>query len=853
MIPIRLNLRNFMCYTTVHEPLVFDGIRVACLSGQNGHGKSALLDAMTWALWGKSRARSVDDLVHIGPGSTEMEVELEFRLGDDQYRVLRKRDKRRKQSALELNVLDRESGAYRPLTGNNLAETERQIAELLKMSYDTFVNSSFILQGRADSFTTRTPAERKQVLAEILDLSYYDKLEDRARKKERECAERQGTLQQQIRDDDEELKQQPDLRQRQAKLETELSELADRLTLGETRGELLRLRLTTLQAAERELQEQTRRLSDYRARADRQRTLAAAAEAAIERAEAVIAREAEIEVGFKALQDRRAELDGLTMLQTEHNRLAFERSCQEKIIMQERGRLEGRLKQLEAQLRGGSAEAARLEEYQRALAAAHQEQDELARLDQERDGLNELRQSAREQYAALNAQLQGCQGQLEEARERHRLLGDSPTCPVCRTSLGSDHHRDLLRQFRREEEMLAAKATQTEQQRQKVFKEGTALKEQLAELERRLAERGESQKRLALAERAVARAEEQARGLATQQAELEQLQTALSQNNYAAEARQELVSLERQIMTLAYNVDSHARLRETVQSLTQFEALRQDLSEARRSLAREQEARLQAQVELADWEAQAAEAERRRAELLFETAELPTAQAESAAADAELRGLRAQHGQLRQELGAVLQHLATMEYTAQRRDERRAELENVLKDRSLYQELVQAFGKKGLQAMLIETAIPEIQDEANRLLSLMSDGRMSVTLSTQREARSGDGTIETLDINIQDELGQRPYEMYSGGEAFRINFAIRIALSKLLAHRAGAKLQTLVIDEGFGSQDEQGLDRLVEAIRVIQDEFEKILIVTHLTDLKDAFDTRIEVTKTPHGSVFEVA
>jgi exonuclease SbcC len=94
--------------------------------------------------------------------------------------------------------------------------------------------------------------------------------------------------------------------------------------------------------------------------------------------------------------------------------------------------------------------------------------------------------------------------------------------------------------------------------------------------------------------------------------------------------------------------------------------------------------------------------------------------------------------------------------------------------------------------------------------------------------------------------------MYSGGEAFRVNLAIRIALSKLLAHRAGARLQTLVIDEGFGSQDEQGLDRLVEAIRAIQGEFDKILIITHLADLRDLFPVRIEVTKTPAGSVIEV-
>ena len=95
--------------------------------------------------------------------------------------------------------------------------------------------------------------------------------------------------------------------------------------------------------------------------------------------------------------------------------------------------------------------------------------------------------------------------------------------------------------------------------------------------------------------------------------------------------------------------------------------------------------------------------------------------------------------------------------------------------------------------------------------------------------------------------------MFSGGEAFRINFAVRIALSKLLARRAGARLRTLFIDEGFGTQDAQGRERLVEAIRTIEDDFERLFIITHIDELRDAFPARIEVTKTPRGSFARVA
>jgi exonuclease SbcC len=153
--------------------------------------------------------------------------------------------------------------------------------------------------------------------------------------------------------------------------------------------------------------------------------------------------------------------------------------------------------------------------------------------------------------------------------------------------------------------------------------------------------------------------------------------------------------------------------------------------------------------------------------------------------------------------------------------------------------------------MIIEAAVPEIEDEANRLLARMTDNRMHVRFDTQRETLAGE-VREALEIQIADELGTREYSLYSGGEAFRVNFAIRVALSKLLARRAGAQLQTLVIDEGFGTQDAQGRERLVEAINAVQDDFARVLVITHIDELKDAFPARIQVTKTPDGSVAEV-
>ena len=91
--------------------------------------------------------------------------------------------------------------------------------------------------------------------------------------------------------------------------------------------------------------------------------------------------------------------------------------------------------------------------------------------------------------------------------------------------------------------------------------------------------------------------------------------------------------------------------------------------------------------------------------------------------------------------------------------------------------------------------------------------------------------------------GTRAYELYSGGEAFRVNFALRVAMSRLLARRAGARLETLIIDEGFGSQDEHSRIKLIQAIASIKPDFARIIVVTHISEVKDMFPVQIAVSK----------
>ncbi len=226
----------------------------------------------------------------------------------------------------------------------------------------------------------------------------------------------------------------------------------------------------------------------------------------------------------------------------------------------------------------------------------------------------------------------------------------------------------------------------------------------------------------------------------------------------------------------------------------------------------------------------------------------PTPAVSLRSAETELNQLREEEAIADRNIGAAEQALNALELERQQRDDLRAQRLQVAQQIKRLQTLERAFGRNGVQALLIEQALPAIQESANDLLDRLTGGLMRVSFSTQRQLKTRDALAETLDIQIADRAGERPYEMYSGGEAFRVNFAIRIALSRLLAQRAGARLQTLVIDEGFGSQDPEGRQRLVEAINTIRSDFGTVLVITHIDELKDAFPVRIQVTKGPDGS-----
>ncbi|MDE2939570.1 MAG: SMC family ATPase [Chloroflexota bacterium] len=857
---MKLNLRNFLSYRENVPTLDFTGVHVACLCGDNGHGKSALLDAITWCLWGHARGQVQDDLVSYG--ADEARVELDFLARDGRFKVIRSRRRgggRRRQGASDLqlvSVMD-DGEPAQVVSGSSIRETQAKVEQLVGMDYDTFINSAFLLQGRADEFTSKSPAERKAVLSSILGLEAYDRYQARAREKAAEVRSESDRLTGRVRQIQSDREALGEPGEELLATSSQVEEMS--LLLAEMRTEAaeLQAKVAALRALNAGLSENRTRLAEMGEEKSRLETYIKAAAERIKEHEKVLARAGEIEAGAAMLAAARERFARLEGARQSHDALNREQNELTRAVEIERARMETEVSQLRRHIREelsplADSEAALEESLRKNRAALAGLSDIAANLVKTRQRVQLLATGIGEaQTLATRYQSEG-----EQIKEKLRLLEQADShgvvCPLCQSPLSEDGCLRLAQNYEAE---IEEKRDLYRANRNNL----RTLETEKSELETELAirESGNSaaanklQAEIARAESHLEAARAAAIEMKQSQGRLDGLTAILNEHSYARGGQARLKAIERELQALGFDDEAFSQAVQQTRKLEPFVQLKARLETARVQLPEEEQVQNQNIEREARLAGEVSGFRRQIAEAEESVTQLP-------AEEDRLAQLNRKVG----ELGASLQSALARKALLEDRVERLANLEKELAEsqeslkqaqegQGIYQELAGAFGRQGIQAMLIETAVPRLEEEANVLLGRMTDNRMHVKLETQRERRSGSGEpIETLEINVSDELGARNYEMYSGGEAFRVNLALRIALSRVLSQRTGAPLPTLFIDEGFGSQDVSGRERILDVISAIEDDFDKIIVITHLDDLKDMFPVRIEVQKDENGSTF---
>ncbi len=846
-----------MCYRDNVPPLSFDGIHVACLCGDNGNGKSAIFDAMTWAIWGESRAKSDDDLIYLG--QPEMEIELEFMSRGKVYRVLRKRSRRLSatrpgHTILELQISD--NGSYKSMSGNSFQETQKIIIDLLNMDYQTFVNSAFLRQGHSDEFSIKRPGERKEIIATILNLSQYDELERKAKEKALQKKGEIAELDNSIEDIDTQLSR---LNEHETKLgeiqqvldniEKEKKQKEQLLSALRVQKDMIERKKDQLKAIQDRIQGMAEDLNYWKQKLETSRKKIAEYESVMANKDDIVRGYTEYISTGKTNEEYNRKLGQLLTINEHINKLEHEIQKAGELLTIEYEKIRAKITDREQSFN-------KISSLEQSLTEARHDVVAIGEMEQELSTRRKEAQSISSRISYLESTFAQAEQETESLHERHKLLSQGETrCPLCETELGQDGIERIEMKLAKEiedKEVIRQKVVQELSQKREILK---SIEQDVAEKERRLnQERSRRQSRLDIIGKELEAARKAGNEIASEKSRLEEIEEQLANKEYAVHEQQSLTKLEQVRNILDYNKTQHETVKKQLEALIKYDSLKREYDDVMKYNDQEKRSLAEAELRISHLDAGTQEATQTRESLNSEIAVLSTEVIKLDQAEREYALLQEQERQQRDLLMTYQErkrHLVELDSVKHDKEALRKEAE---KEDLIYRELTEAFSKKGVQALLISQAYPEIEMEANRLLGKMTDNRLSLKLESQREMRSKKNeTIETLDIKIADELGTRNYEMYSGGEAFRIDLALRIALSKLLVRRAGASLPLLIIDEGFGTQDSSGRERLVEAINSIQDDFEKIFVITHLEELKESFPITINVVKTADGSTISIS
>ncbi len=732
MEPVRIDLENFLSYR--RETVDLAPVTCGALVGENGAGKSSLLDAITWALFGQGTKGGAKDLDnYVTRGQTEGRVELEFRLNGSTYRVVRGRNIARNKSTLEFFILD--GDRWRPLSGKSIAETQAVIESTLRMDYRTFTASSLVLQGQADAFTANmTDQERKEALGRILGLDLWDRMQERAREKARALKAEVNSLEAQAA----RLKEQVDaagaLRHQHAEIKAALDRHVEAI------GQLEPI-VTDLEAKLRQRSILAERLEALRREHERKGQEIAWAQGEVAKARTQIEAARQEIASRQAILAMREEIASAVAMEAEFAEevARFDRQAQEYM----------RLQQLAADLE------------RKAAAWDKNNETEIARLESRAQAIS---------FQAAAFDKVPCAGDVKAA------------CPL-----------------------------------------------------------------LAGARKASA--------------ELEDLKARLAELNAAKNPHVEAWQKAcRDRDAIGYDPAAHEAARSALEDVRKTARLKPDLDAAARRV-KELEARIaELEESIATWQAKARELAAEQQAVSQETQSvragleiLGPLEEELAAKQAELQDLRRMEAEARTSLGRLEQQLADAEKAREALAKVEGELARAREDLAVYEILDQACGKKaGVPALIVENAVPEIERLANDMLGKMAGGRLAVRLDTQAETKSGT-MAEVLRITVLDAGVERPYQTYSGAERFMVDLALRVALSKFLAHRAGAEIKLFVLDEGIACADAANRQAILNAIQAVAQEFGKVLLISHIAEVQDALPQRLIVTKGPDGSKVKVA
>ncbi len=791
-----LTLRNFRQHADTHVQFTSG---LTGIIGANGAGKTTLLEAIAWALYGNSAARGTrESLRHArADEKAPVRVTLDFALGGHRYRVER-----------SLRTAD----VYMDGAAEPIAHTIRGANELLQrrmgMSRAEFFNTYFTGQKELDVMAALGPVERARFLARVLG---YDRL---------------GVAQEMLRDQRRAIIAElnglrsgmPDTRE----IATKESAAEQALAAARDQGELAQASLAAVRAAHEKLTPRWEAAERARERwrvldADR-RVLAQDTHAStrdVERLQSELAavRTARetlapllVDTASRAeLQARVEQLDALSAAESERQGL----SERLRTLREEQARLDERLAKIE------SAPAFELEQRDNLVRA----RDAFAAVDRELDNARTLwardRQEAETKLASLETQ-------REELAAQHATLdglGAESPCPTCGRPLG-ESYRDVLALITEQLETVTVDSSYFRQRVRQLVKPP----ESLQTLESR---RTAQQQDIANAERRYARIQAAIQEREQLGPQAESVRTRIAD----AEARHGA-------LPAGYDADEHRTVRTELKRLAEIAARAASLQstvDRAPALRQQRDAAAHRASDLAQ-QLDALSAE--QSALGFDAAAHEMLRAEHAGAAAQLRTAELEEADARGSVQRTEQQRESARRAREALEKLQTRASALEVERSLHDELDEEFG--ALRDELNDRLRPELSELASAFLESLTDGRYA---ALELDEHYG---VQVLEDGL-------PKTVLSGGEEDLCNLVLRLAISQMIAERAGQPFSLLILDEVFGSLDESRRENVLALLRRLHDRFEQVIVITHIENVREGLDRVLSVSYDPEHGTSRVA
>ena len=780
---LRLRLQNFRQHEATE---IAFGVGLTGIVGPNGAGKSTLLEAIAFALYGTPAARGTRDSIKRrgAPPRAAVRVELEFALGAHRYLVTRGLS----QAELRLD------GDPAPIA-NSLGAVTDKITRLLGMTRDEFFNTYFTSQKELAVMAAMSAPERARFLSRVLGYERLRLAQDQLRVTRSALKAKLDTLRQSVIDVTElDAEQARAEHRRQVAKESEAEAIAASaaavaaLSRSEPEWERLQQVRERVVATDSE-----RKLAEHKANTAKDRFTA------LDRrlAEALGAKD---QIAALALQ-----LEPLPALHKE--REALERQAEAHAArtgyLAQAEEVRRTLTSVNERLARIPDESALASPSDLAREAAERHRVAMARAEEQRTAWVRDAQDAQTKRSTLGDQYRDLRAQ----RDRMLEAGAEGDCPTCGRPLGED--------FENVVKLL-------DRQLQDVQFNGNFYKQRIEQLKQEPSELSAIEQERQALERAAKDAELEIRRLQ----DLVQQRPTLIQECQDAEGR--LRELETHLAASAgsYNEARHVEVRRQIEALEPIalQAQRfQVLAEQAESLVSEAE---QAEKELSGYEQQAAALARQLAELGFTDDAFQAAKA-SAEGDRQRRHESEKRViQAQAEVAAASEALTTIERRRVAHARTEKEIAVAHTDLTLHQELDRAF--TDLRTDLNAALRPELSDLASHFIRDLTNDRYS------------DLELDEDYLAVLMEDGQ-PKPVVSGGEEDVANLALRLAISQMIAERAGQPLSLLILDEIFGSLDEERRGAVVELLRSLADRFPQVVLITHIESVREGFDRVIRV------------